>query len=79
MTGHAVGEVIKRRAAAAGLDPDLYGGHSLRAGFVTQAFKAGANSRSIRRQTGHMGDAILSVYDRENAPLEGNAVRNIGL
>lgn len=79
MTGHAVNEVIKRRAAAAGLDPDLYGGHSLRAGFVTQAFKAGADSRSVRRQTGHTGDAILAVYDRENAPLEGNAVRNIGL
>ena len=79
MTGHAVNEAIKRRVAAAGLDPAQYGGHSLRAGFVTQAFKAGADSRSIRRQTGHTGDAILSVYDRENAPLEGNAVRNIGL
>ena len=79
MSGAAVGEVIKRRAAEAGLNPDLYGGHSLRAGFVTQAFKAGADSRSVRRQTGHVGDAILAVYDRENAPLEGNAVRNIGL
>lgn len=79
MSGAAVGEVIKRRAAAAGLNPDLYGGHSLRAGFVTQAFKAGSDSRSVRRQTGHVGDAILAVYDRENAPLEGNAVRNIGL
>lgn len=79
MSGHAINEVVKRRAAAAGLDPDLYGGHSLRAGFVTQAFKAGADSRSIRRQTGHKGDAVLAIYDRENAPLEGNAVRNIGL
>ncbi|MCC3265890.1 site-specific integrase [Arthrobacter gengyunqii] len=79
MNGHAVNEVIKRRAAAAGLDPDLYGGHSLRAGFITQAFKSGADARSIRRQTGHKGDAILSVYDRENAPLQGNAVRNIWL
>ncbi|MCC3299693.1 site-specific integrase [Arthrobacter caoxuetaonis] len=79
MTGHAVSDVIKRRAAAAGLDPNQYAGHSLRAGFVTQAFKSGADSRSVRRQTGHTGDAILAVYDRENAPLEGNAVRSIGL
>ncbi|MCC3292404.1 site-specific integrase [Arthrobacter sp. zg-Y1110] len=79
MSGHAVNEAIKRRVAAAGLDPAQYGGHSLRAGFVTQAFKSGADSRSVRRQTGHTGDAILAVYDRENAPLEGNAVRNIGL
>lgn len=79
MSGHAVNEVIKRRAAAAGLNPDLYGGHSLRAGFITQAYKGGADSRAIRRQTGHKGDAVLAIYDRENAPLEGNAVRNIGL
>lgn len=79
LSGHAINEVVKRRAAAAGLDPELYGGHSLRAGFVTQAFKSGADSRSIRRQTGHKGDAILAVYDRENAPLQGNAVTGIGL
>ncbi|NKX55939.1 site-specific integrase [Arthrobacter sp. E918] len=79
MSGHAVNEMLKRRAAAAGLDPSRYGGHSLRAGFVTQAFRAGADSRAIRRQTGHRSDAILAVYDREYAPLVGNAVTGLGL
>jgi len=79
MSGHAVNEMLKRRAAAAGLDPARYGGHSLRAGFVTQAFRAGADSRAIRRQTGHKSDSILAVYDREYAPLTGNAVTSIGL
>ena len=41
--------------------------------------QGGADPGSIRQQTGHTGGAILSVYDRENAPLEGNAVRDIGL
>ncbi|GAA3667663.1 integrase [Arthrobacter ginkgonis] len=79
MSGHAVNEMLKRRAAAAGLDPTRYGGHSLRAGFVTQAFRAGADSRAIRRQTGHKSDTVLAVYDREYAPLVGNAVTSIGL
>jgi integrase len=79
MSGHAVNDMLKRRAAAAGLDPDRYGGHSLRAGFVTQAFRAGADSRAIRRQTGHKSDSVLAVYDREYAPLTGNAVTSIGL
>ncbi|NKX52243.1 tyrosine-type recombinase/integrase [Arthrobacter deserti] len=79
MSGHAVNEMLKRRAAAAGLGPTRYGGHSLRAGFVTQAFRAGADSRAIRRQTGHRSDSVLAVYDREYAPLVGNAVTGLGL
>ena len=43
MTGDAVAMMIQRRAAAAGFTPaqvDLLGGHSLRSGFVTEAFRA---------------------------------------
>ena len=43
MTGHAVNEMIQRRATTAGFTPaqvDKLGGHSLRAGFVTEAFRA---------------------------------------
>jgi hypothetical protein len=31
----------------------LLGGHSLRAGFVTETFRQGADAHSIMRQTGH--------------------------
>jgi integrase len=79
MSGHAVNAVIKRRVAAAGLDPALFGGHSLRAGFVTQAFRSGADAAAVRRQSGHTGDAVLEVYRREAAPLVGNAVTGLGL
>ena len=79
LSGHGINEVIKRRVTAVGLNPKDFGGHSLRAGFVTQAFRSGADSRSIRRQTGHKGDAILDIYDRENAPMANNAVTRIGL
>jgi len=79
LTGHAVNSMIKRRVGAAGLHPDRFGGHSLRAGFVTQAFRSGADAHSIMRQTGHRSPAMLEVYAREGAPLAGNAVTRVGL
>jgi len=82
MTGHAVNEMIHRRAAATGFTPaqvTQLGGHSLRAGFVTEAFRAGADAHAIMRQTGHRSPVMLEVYAREHAPLVGNAVTRLGL
>lgn len=67
---------------AAGLGDDILtqlGGHSLRAGFVTQAVRAGADPGSIMRQTGHTTDAMVRLYTRDHAPLAGNAVTRLGL
>lgn len=50
------------------------GGHFLRAGFVTQASRNGADAHAIMRQTGHTTPAMLERYARQNAPLMGNAV-----
>ena len=82
MTGDAVAVMIQRRAAAAGFTAaqvDLLGGHSLRSGFVTEAFRAGADAHSIMRQTGHKDPKMLEVYAREFAPLVGNAVLKLDL
>ncbi|QXU56750.1 tyrosine-type recombinase/integrase (plasmid) [Rhodococcus sp. LW-XY12] len=82
LSGAAVHKAIRRRAEQAGYDPDLVqqlGGHSLRAGFVTQAFRNGASAHAIMRQTGHSTPAMLETYAREHAPLIGNAVTNLGL
>jgi integrase len=82
LSGAAVHKAIRRRAELAGYDPDIvqqFGGHSLRAGFVTQAFRNGASAHAIMRQTGHSTPAMLEVYAREHAPLLGNAVTNLGL
>ncbi|MGS0688828.1 tyrosine-type recombinase/integrase [Nakamurella sp. GG22] len=82
MSGHAVNEMIRRRAGQAGFGPARtrqLGGHSLRAGFVTEAFRAGADAHAIMRQTGHTSSAMLEVYAREHAPLVGNAVTRLGL
>ena len=82
ITGHAVNELIRRRAEQAGFTPAqtaLLGGHSLRSGFVTEAFRQGADAHSIMRQTGHRSPVMLEVYAREHAPLTGNAVTRLGL
>ena len=82
MTGHGINEMIQRRATAAGftdVQVDKLGGHSLRAGFVTEAFRQGADAHAIMRQTGHRSPVMLEVYAREHAPLVGNAVTRLGL
>ena len=82
MSGDAVYEMIRRRAEQAGYTTTQIarlGGHSLRAGFVTEAFRQGADAHQIMRQTGHRSHAVLEGYAREHAPLVANAVTRIGL
>jgi integrase len=77
--GPAVAGIVKTAAGRVGHDPGRIGGHSLRAGFVTQAFRSGATAHAIMRQTGHRDPRTLEIYARETAPLVGNAVTQVGL
>lgn len=79
MSGQSVANIVKQRVAAIGLDASKYSGHSLRSGFVTQAFRAGATHHEIMRQTGHSNPATLEIYSREHDPLLHNAITQIGL
>lgn len=74
-----VGKAVARRAHAAGLGEDGWSGHSLRAGFVTEARNAGATDVEIMNQTHHTNAATLQIYDREYAPLVRNAVTRMRL
>jgi integrase len=65
LSSEAVSVILKRRLNAIGLDPVNYSGHSLRAGFVTEAVNAGIPTWKIRRQTGHSSDAMLDRYIRQ--------------
>lgn len=73
LSGEAVSIIVKERAEAAGFDPDLYSGHSLRAGLATSAVIAGVSTLSIRRTTGHASDAMLSRYVRVSDMFTDNA------
>ncbi|WP_153413290.1 site-specific integrase [Nocardia macrotermitis] len=79
MSGRAVAELVKRYAARAGLDPTLFSGHSLRAGFATQAALGGASDREIMRQGRWSNPRTVHGYIRTANPLEDNAVTRLGL
>jgi integrase len=78
ISGDGLHVMVKRRATTAGIQGPV-GFHSLRAGFVTQARRNGADTRAVRRQTRHSSDAMVEIYDRDHAPLLGNAVTTLGL
>lgn len=72
LTAQSVALIVKQRAAHVGLDPAHFSGHSLRAGFVTNAANKGASSSSIRVQTGHKSDAMLQRYIRDSKIFSDN-------
>jgi integrase len=76
----SIGRIIKKLVKRARLaNPKDYGGHSLRAGFVTQASSNGATDRQIMRQTGHKSRAMIDRYSREEQKDRQAAVSRLGL
>ncbi|MGV8952627.1 MAG: site-specific integrase [Cypionkella sp.] len=73
----AQGKVLSRRATPlvitrtlknylqiAGYDPMLFGSHSLRAGFITEAVEAGLTAEQIMDHSRHTNPKIIHVYIR---------------
>lgn len=75
----SVGLVVKRAAEAAGLDPDKYAGHSLRAGLATQAYLNGVGELAIMRQTGHRSLEMVRRYIRDASLFRENPAAKLGL
>lgn len=75
----AVSEIVQRRAGAAGLDPTLFSGHSMRAGFATSAALAGVEERLIMRQTRHRSAQTVRRYIRDGELFARNISKEIGL
>lgn len=79
MSGRSVANIVKDAAARAGLDPSEYSGHSLRAGFTTQAARAGTPERIIMRHTGHKSEQMVREYIREGELFSENPTHELGL
>ncbi|NOR31731.1 MAG: tyrosine-type recombinase/integrase [Sulfitobacter sp.] len=69
----AVSTILRDRLAGAGIEPEGYSGHSLRAGLATSAIKAGVPPYKVRAQTGHASDMMLARYVRDAGLFDGNA------
>lgn len=77
LSAQTVAALVKEYAQKAGLDAANYSGHSLRAGLITSAAKAGVSSWKIREQTGHRSEAMLHRYIRDAHIFEGNAAGSV--
>ena len=64
MSDKGVALVVKARAAAAGYDPALFSGHSLRAGFLTEAGRQGASPFRMQEHSRHKSLDMVSRYVR---------------
>lgn len=73
MSDRSVAEIVKARAKAAGLDPAAFAGHSLRAGFLTSAARAGASVWKMQEQSRHKSLNVLSGYIRSAQLFEDHA------
>lgn len=58
LSDRAVAQVVKGAAEGAGLNPDRYAGHSLRAGLITSAAEAGVNLHAISDAMGLRAPAV---------------------
>jgi integrase len=79
LTGRSVSLIIKRAAKRARVPVSGLSGHSLRAGLVTAASKAGKSTRAIQDQTGHKSAAMVARYQRRATIFEDCAAAGIGL
>jgi hypothetical protein len=73
MSNKAVVRLVKEVAAAAGLDPARFAGHSLRAGLTTGAGDAGVGLAGVMRQTRHRSPQVALKHLRPADLWRNNA------
>jgi site-specific recombinase XerD len=75
LTDKSVADIVKRYAAAAGFDPAVYSGHSMRAGFITSALEHGVDFFRIMDVSGHRDVDVMRSYDRRAKRFKDHAGR----
>ena len=73
LSDRSVAEIVKKRMEAAGFDPVVFSGHSLRAGFVTSALHRGADILRVMDVTRHREVSTLKTYDRRARAFKQHA------
>ena len=77
LSGRTINAIVKRAVDRLGLDPRLYGAHSLRRGFATSTARAGAEERAIGRVTRHRSIAVLRGYVEAESLFEDHPARGL--
>ncbi len=73
LSEQSVALVVKKRVAAVGYDPALFAGHSLRAGFLTEAGRTGATLFKMKEHSRHKSIEMLSSYVRDEEAFRNHA------
>src|SRR3546814_14973707 len=69
MSDRSVARLVKKYAAAAGYDAAEFAGHSLRAGFLTEAEASGASIFKMLGVSRHKSVQVLEAYEIGRASL----------
>jgi integrase len=77
LSDKAVARLVKGTASKAGLDPERYSGHSLRAGLATAAGDAGAALPDLMRQTRHKSTQVALAYLRPADLWRNNVTESV--
>ncbi|MEE8525967.1 MAG: site-specific integrase [Thermoanaerobaculia bacterium] len=78
LSGRAVALIVKRRAELAGFEAADFAGHSLRAGFITEAAGRGIPLPEVMALSGHKTVDVARRYYRAGAALHNQAARLAG-
>lgn len=73
MSDRSIARLIQKYAALAGLDPETVAGHSLRAGFLTEASRTGATIAKMQEVSRHKKVEVLLGYVRSAELFDDHA------
>lgn len=73
MSDRSIARLIQKYAGRVGLDPESVGGHSLRAGFLTEASRAGATIAKMQEVSRHKKVEVLLGYVRSAELFDDHA------
>jgi hypothetical protein len=72
-----VARIIQSRAARAGFDPALLGGHSLKRGALRTGMALGVHPTRLKQLGRHKSDAVLDVYLELGDPFESHPLNGV--
>ena len=77
LTDRSVADIVKKYALAAKLDPDLFSGHSLRAGILTDAYESTKDLAAVADLARHKKLETTRGYIRRNEAMNNVATRKV--
>lgn len=79
LSDRAIARIVQEAARRAGLDPAAYGGHSLRSGFITEAYLQDVPEADIMEQSGHKSIPVARSYRQVRDLRRRDAAGQVGL